>query len=155
MHLRWIEFFFAGFAVCGVAYYALCIWSAIAFWLEVSPRSASQFAPGVSILKPVHGTDPGAYESFRSHCLQEYPEYEIIFGVNDMSDAAVPLIEQLMRELPERKIKLIACPQVLGMNRKVSNLVQMLPRAQHDYILVNDGDIRVPREYLRRVIAPF
>jgi ceramide glucosyltransferase len=60
-----------------------------------------------------------------------------------------------MREFPGRSIKLIACPQVLGMNRKVSNLVQMLAHAQHDYTLVNDGDIRVPREYLRRVLAPF
>lgn len=155
MLLHWLELVLAGFAVCGIAYYALCIWSAIGFWIEVSPHSSSSFTPGISILKPVKGTDPGAYESFRSHCLQQYPEYEIIFGVNDMSDSAVPLIERLMREFPERKIKLIACPQALGMNRKVSNLVQMLPHATHDYILVNDGDIRVPAEYLRRVMAPF
>src|SRR5579864_236754 len=155
MLLRWLEFVLAGFAVCGVAYYALCIWSAVAFWIEVGPRAASRFKPGVSILKPVHGTDPGAYESFRSHCLQQYPEYEIIFGVNDLSDAAVPLVEQLKREFPDRAIKLIACPQALGMNRKVSNLVQMLPAASHEYLLINDGDIRVPQDYLCRVMAPF
>ena len=155
MHLRWLEFVLAGFAVCGIAYYGLCVASTIAFWFHVRPRAASRFTPGVSILKPVHGTDPGAYESFRSHCLQDYPEYEIIFGVNDMSDSAVPLIEQLMREFPVRSIKLIACPEALGMNRKVSNLVQMLRGAKYEYILVNDGDIRVPCEYLRRVLAPF
>lgn len=155
MVLHWLEYLVAGFAVCGIAYYALCIWSAIAFWIEVGPRASSNFAPGITILKPVHGTDPGAYESFRSHCLQQYPEYEIVFGVSDMTDPAVPLVQQLMREFPERKIKLIACPQPLGMNRKVSNLVQMLPHASYDYLLVNDGDIRVPEEYLRRVVAPF
>ena len=155
MRLHWLQFAVAGLAACGVTYYLLCIWSVIAFWLEVSPRTASSFTPAVTILKPVNGIDPGADESFRSHCLQDYPEYEIIFGVGTLADSAVPLIEQLMREFPERKIRLLACPEILGMNRKVSNLVQMLPHASYEHLLVNDGDIRVPPDYLRRVVAPF
>jgi len=100
MRIHWVQFVAAGLAVCGVTYYLLCIWSTVAFWLKAGFKVSSSFAPAVSILKPVNGTDPGAYESFRTHCLQDYPEYEIIFGVGDLADSAVPLIERLMREFP-------------------------------------------------------
>jgi ceramide glucosyltransferase len=132
----------------------LCLWGAISF-RRASGRRLPNFAPPVSILKPLRGTDPEIYESFRSHCLQNYSEYEIIFGVSDASDDAVPLVEQLRREFPERNIRLMVCPEVLGANMKVSNLIQMLAEAQHEYVIVNDSDIRVPRDYLQRVMAPF
>jgi ceramide glucosyltransferase len=95
------------------------------------------------------------YAAFRSHCLQDYPDYELVFGVADGDDPAVALVERLRREFPERRIQLLLCPQVLGTNLKVSNLVQMLPYAQHEYLLVNDSDIRVPPDYLQQVMAPF
>jgi ceramide glucosyltransferase len=103
----------------------------------------------------LRGTDPEIYESFRSHCLQDYPEYELIFGVSDPDDPAVALVERLRREFPARAIRLLVCPEVLGSNMKVSNLVQMLPSANYDYLVVNDSDIRVEPGYLRRVMAGF
>jgi ceramide glucosyltransferase len=111
--------------------------------------------PPVSILKPLRGTDPGMYDAFRSHCLQDYPEYELIFGVAEADDPAVELVERLRQEFPERHIELVLCPQVLGTNLKVSNLVQMLPHAHYDYLLINDSDIRVSTDYLRRIMSPF
>src|SRR5215510_6899498 len=69
-------------------------------------RSSAAPMPPISILKPIKGYDPGAYESFRSHCLQDYPEYEVIFGLSHAEDAAAPLIEQLRREFPHRRIEL-------------------------------------------------
>jgi ceramide glucosyltransferase len=140
-------------ACCGIAYYVLCLWGARSF-RRTTRRVLPSFAPPVSILKPLRGTDPDIYESFRSHCLQDYGEYEIIFGVSDPQDEAVLLVEQLRREFPERKIRLIVCREVLGANMKVSNLVQMLAQAEHEYIVVNDSDIRVPKDYLRRIMAP-
>jgi ceramide glucosyltransferase len=110
--------------------------------------------PPVSILKPLKGTDPDIYESFRSHCLQEYPEYEIIFGVNDPADPAIASVEQLQREFPHRAIRLLVSPVKLGANVKVSNLAQMAREARHEYLIVNDSDIRVEPDYLRRVIEP-
>ena len=112
------------------------------------------FGPPVSILKPLRGTDPEMYESFRSHCLQDYPEYEIIFGVSDANDSAVALVKKLIAEFPERKIQLMVCPEILGTNVKVSNLLQMARGARYDHLLVSDSDIRVPRDYLPRVLAP-
>src|SRR5450631_1623238 len=98
-------------------YYLLCLWSARAFLrgrktdMSVSP---TQSLPPVSILKPLRGTDPDIYESFRSHCLQDHPEYEIIFGVSDSDDAAVASVQQLQREFPDRAIRLVDSLNCLG-----------------------------------------
>jgi ceramide glucosyltransferase len=147
---------FAVAALCGIAYYLMGAWGAIAFLRpKRSNRTQPEFAPPGTILKPVHGVDPEAYENFRSHCLQDYPQFEIIFTVNDGSDAAVPLIERLQREYPERSIRLAVSQQVLGTNRKVSNLIQALPQARYEHILINDGDVRVPSDYLRQVMKYF
>ena len=110
--------------------------------------------PPVSILKPLKGTDPDIYESFRSHCLQDYPEYEVIFGVSDPGDPAVASVQQLQREFPDRMIRLVVASEKLGTNVKVSNLEQMVQEARYEHLLVNDSDIRVEPDYLRRVIAP-
>jgi ceramide glucosyltransferase len=137
----------------GISYYGLCLWSARSF-LRQSKTGSLQFTPPISILKPLRGTDPNIDESFRSHCLQDYPEYEIIFGVSDANDPAVPAVEELMRDFPNRAIRLLVCSDVLGSNVKVSNLIQMLVAARYEYVFVNDSDMRVPRDYLGRVIAP-
>jgi len=146
-------------------YYLLCLWSATTFLREreagegpfdcISGQVRSTRAlPPVSILKPLKGTDPEIYESFRSHCLQEYPEYEIIFGVSDANDPAVASVNALQREFPDRRIQLVVSREILGANVKVSNLEQMLAGARHDYLIVNDSDIRVEPDYLRRVTEP-
>jgi ceramide glucosyltransferase len=140
----------------GISYYLLCIWSALKFLRGKhvdESASADAFVHPVSILKPLKGTDPGMYESFRSHCLQDYPEYEIIFGVSDSQDPAVPLVERLKTEFPQRSIHLLVCPQILGSNVKVSNLAQMVPVAKYDLLVVNDSDIQVSTDYLRQVIT--
>jgi ceramide glucosyltransferase len=139
-------------AVFGTAFYLFSVVSAWRFLRQ--PRATPGFQPPVSILKPVRGADLHTYECFRSHCLLDYPEYEIIFGVHDPDDPAVPIIERLKQEFPQRRIELLVCPRPLGTNRKVSNLIQMLPAALHDHLLVNDGDIRVPPDYLQRIMAP-
>ena len=142
----------AACAAFGIVFYFVSILSA---WRFVRPpRMQSKYCPPVSILKPVRGADPHTYECFRSHCRLDYPEYEIVFGVHDVADPAVPLVEQLKKEFPERRIELVICPRELGTNRKVSNLIQMLPAARYDHLLINDGDIRVPPDYLRRIMAP-
>lgn len=144
--------------LASLGYYVLCLWSAAKFLRQ---RKASdknvrptQDLPPVSILKPLKGTDPEMYASLRSHCLQDYPEYEIIFGVSDAGDPSAALVERLKAEFPRRAIRLMVCPRNLGANAKVSCLAQMLPEARHDYLIVNDSDIRVEPDYLRRILAP-
>lgn len=136
-------------------YYFLCLYSAFNFLREHDVGEGGGFAPPVSILKPLKGADPKIYASFRSHALQDYPEYEIIFGVSDPNDPAIPHVRQLQQEFPDRAIRLIVCEKILGTNVKVSNLEQMARQARHDYVIVNDSDIQVEPDYLRRVMAPF
>jgi ceramide glucosyltransferase len=139
--------------VAAIAYYVIALFAARAFVKQKPPTAAA--LPPVSILKPLKGADPGIYESLRSHCVQDYPQFEIIFGVNDAADAAIPFIDRLKTEFPNVPIRTVISAQVLGANRKVSNLVQMLEQAQFDHVLINDGDIRVPADYLRSVMRWF
>ncbi len=147
-------------AVVGIVssslYYLLCLWSALKFLRarEAGTGRPTRELPPISILKPLKGIDPEIYESFRSHCLQDYAEYEIIFGVSDAHDPAIESVRRLQREFPERRIQMIVSPKILGANVKVSNLAQMITDARYDYLIVNDSDIRVEPDYLRRVTAP-
>jgi ceramide glucosyltransferase len=139
----------------GTAYYLLCVWAAIRFLQDAGRKArATPSLPPVSILKPLKGTDPHMYECFRSHCLQEYPEYEIIFGISDPDDPAVESVERLQAEFPERAIQLLVCRRTLGTNSKVSKLAQMLSAAKYDHLIVNDSDILVTSSYIQRAVAP-
>jgi len=117
------------------------------------PRAITSELPWVSILKPLKGADPEMYEALRSHCLQEYPEYEILCGVTASDDPAVPVVERLIREFPRINIQLLLCDKRLGANGKASTLIQLAAAAKSEYLLVNDSDIRVERDYLRTVIG--
>ncbi len=148
----------AGFAVCSLGYCGLCLYGGIVFHRQ-QREAGKDVLPTrpvlpFSILKPLKGADPEIYENLRSHCRQEYPEFEIIFGVSDPGDAAVEVVKRLQAEFPRRVIRLVVCDQVLGPNRKVSNLAQMLPAARYETILVSDSDIRVPPGYLHQIAGP-
>jgi ceramide glucosyltransferase len=111
------------------------------------------FAPPVSILKPVKGVDAGAYENFASFCRQDYPEFELIFSVADADDDVIPLIRQLRDDFPAVRIRLVMAT-ARGTNRKASMLHVLAREAAHDILVVNDSDMRVSPDYLRRVVAP-
>jgi ceramide glucosyltransferase len=155
LHLA--SYVFALLASCGLGYLMLSLWSE---WRYLQRRKAAlaiplgRFTPPVSILKPLRGSDRQMYESFRSHCLQDYPQYEIIFGVNDPEDPAVADVERLRREFPAHNLRLAICPEPAGGNRKVANLAKMIKAATYDYIVINDSDIRAEHDYLRRIMAP-
>ena len=148
-------------AVCSLGYYVLCLFGAARFLGQrkaagegARPTPTLAPLPPVSILKPLKGTDPEMYESFRSHCLQDYPEYEIVFGVSDADDPAIAFVERLQAEFPQVPIRLLRCLKNLGANTKVSNLAQMVTEAKYEHMVVNDSDIRVEPDYLRSVTAP-
>jgi ceramide glucosyltransferase len=121
--------------------------------LKQAPCSETQLPP-VSILKPLKGVDLNIWENFCSHCEQDYPQFQLIFGVSDPADPAVEIVRRLQARYPQLAIELIVCDRMLGTNIKVSNLAQMLPAARHEFLLVNDSDIRVPSDYLRKVMSP-
>jgi ceramide glucosyltransferase len=139
---------------CGMIFCLLSLWSLLKFRSRKRAALSPEFTPPVSILKPLCGLDPHGYESLRSHCVQNYPEYEIIFGVSTSGDPAAAAVERLIQEFPNLPIRLVVCSNVFGMNFKVNNLLQMLPAANHAYVVINDSDIDVPSDYLRKVVGP-
>lgn len=141
-------------ALAGTAYFALSMWAASGFQREMKDKTRPRFAPPVSILRSLKGLDPHMYLAFRSHCLLDYGEYEVLFGVSDANEPALALVQKLQEEFPLLQLRVVQCPLVLGMNGKVSNLAQMLPQAKYEYIVINDSDILVSRDYLQRVVAP-
>ena len=153
--MRWLAIIPFVFTVCGLAYFAIGLWSTRRFFEQRLAPAGKLFSPPVSILKPVRGAHAGAYEAFASHCAQYYPEYEIIFGVRAADDPAVAMVERLQAEFPLQPIRVLVCGEDLGASPKVSKLLQMLRVARHSYLLINDDDIRVPPDYLRRVMSNF
>jgi len=155
---EFLKIIFLAGAIASICYYMLCIWSAAAFLREQKTAGKRVYPtptlPGVSILKPLKGADPEMYEGFRSHCVQDYPEYEIIFGVSEADDPALEFVKSLKQEFPQHAIRILVCEQQLGANIKVSNLAQMAREAKCNILVVSDSDIRVPSDYLRRVVAP-
>jgi ceramide glucosyltransferase len=140
--------------VTGLGYYLIAMLGARAFLRR--RRFPAGFSPPVSILKPLHGVDPGMLEAFASHCHQNYPaEYELLFSVSRLDDPAAAVVQQLQAAYPGHAIRLILCPEVLGPNGKVSNLAQLVRHARFDHIIFNDSDIRVGPNYLAHILAPF
>lgn len=116
--------------------------------------AAGWVSPPVSVLKPLRGDDGYLYTNLRSFCRQDYPRFEILFGVRDRHDPAVAVVERLMREFPDLRLKLIVDNRAIGSNPKVSNLANLVRHAKHDTLILADSDMRVEAGYIRTVVAP-
>jgi ceramide glucosyltransferase len=142
-------------ALAPLGYYITAILAAVRFFRRERAKQLAAFTPPVSLLKPVRGVDFGSYENFASFCEQDYPEYEILFCVNEMSDAAVPVVEKVMKDFPGRRIRIFSSAPQIGSNRKVNNLALLTREAKYEILLQTDGDVRVGPNYIRELVAPF
>lgn len=109
----------------------------------------------ITVLKPICGRDAQLLDNLRSFCDQDYPTYQVVFGVHDEDDPAVPVIRQVIAEHRERDLVLVIDGRVIGANPKVSNLVNMIREAKHDIIAIADADIRIDRHYLKKLAMTF
>jgi ceramide glucosyltransferase len=132
---------------------AACLWHLRRHRPHSSSASLGPRIPPVSILKPIRGADPGFYEAIRSQAIQEYPQFEILFGIRDPNDPAAREIQRLIHDFPTIPIRLIVCTQDAP-NRKVGVLMDLAREARHPLFIVSDSDITVPVGYLRHVTAP-
>ena len=119
------------------------------------PARAPDWHPPVSVLKPVYGASPGLYECLRSFCEQDWPTYEVIFGAHTEDDPAVEVVRRLIHDLPDRDLRLIVDGALAGPNRKAANLANIFARARYDIIVLADSDVRVDRDCLASMAAPF
>src|SRR5256885_5343902 len=144
-------------AVGPLVYYLLSLYCIVDYFWAVRKSSpgSNDFAPPVSVLKPVRGVDHDAYENFASFCRLDYPEYESVFAMADSDDPVIPLLQRLQKDFPERQIRFVTGVQRLGENNKVNNLCRLVKEARYDVLVMSDTDVRVGPSYLREVVAPF
>ena len=142
-----------GCTLAANAYYLLSIFAAFRFFSRPDVNKDDDRLP-VTIMVPLYGADFGAYENYARFCRQDYSEYQIVFGVRDSRDSSVPIVEKLIADFPDRDIALVISDSTIGQNLKVSNLQNMLARVKHEQIVIVDSDIRVGRDYLRKVLTP-
>jgi ceramide glucosyltransferase len=117
------------------------------------PRLTLGDRPPVTILKPLKGDEPLLEEALASFCTQSYPDYQIVFGVQDATDPTIAVVEKLRLLFPARHITLVIDPTQHGGNGKVANLINMWPAALHDLIVLADSDIHVTPSFLDRMVA--
>jgi hypothetical protein len=126
----------------------------VALWAVLKARRmpdlndiGKQHQRPVTVLKPLHGAEPRLYENLRSFCLQQHPDYQLVFGVRDPDDPPSPSCDDSQSEFPQLGITLVIDPRVHGANFKVSNLLNMLAHANYDWLVLADADISVPTDY--------
>ena len=155
LHLAFIalKVILIGGTLAANVYYLLSIVAGFRFFSGPRDSEPDKLLP-VSIMIPLHGADFKAYQNYAELCRQDYPAYQIVFGVRDSEDSSIPIVEKLIADFPDRDIALVISDKVIGQNLKVSNLQNMLERVKHEQIVILDSDIRVTRDYLRKVVKP-
>ncbi len=137
-----------------IIYYCFAIFASLRFFSQARLSNLSTYPP-ISILKPICGADSHTYENLASFCCQDYPDYQIIFGVRELEDASVPIIRRLMQAFPQIDIQLVISDRSIGINPKVNRLANAAQKAKHDILLLADSDVRVGVDYLKSVVQPF
>jgi ceramide glucosyltransferase len=109
----------------------------------------------VSILKPLKGLDDNLFDNLESFCMLDYPEYEIIFSLQDYNDPAYKVARKIKDKYPDKQISLIVEECSTGLNPKVNNLIPAYANAKYEYILISDSNVMVNRDYLREIVKHF
>ena len=150
--MTWLLFGIIAIAAC---YQLLALLAALVHKAHGTGRGAGPrpAISGISILKPVYGRDAGFYEAIRSHAVQQYLEFEILFGVHSPGDPASADVRRLIAEFPALPIRLIVCSTKTP-NPKAGILADLSRVARYPLLIVNDSDITVPAGYLHDVTAP-
>ncbi|MGH8615425.1 MAG: bacteriohopanetetrol glucosamine biosynthesis glycosyltransferase HpnI [Gammaproteobacteria bacterium] len=119
-----------------------------------NPKKRTDFSPAVTILKPVCGLEKELTANLRSACLQSYPDYEVIFSVQDPRDPALSILHEIRQEFGCRRVSVVVSDVQAGSNGKVNNLLGALSKASHDVVVISDSDTRLRSDYLSNIVAP-
>ena len=149
-----LKFILAALAVLSFELVLWQFWAARKFPLHIRIAD-SAFSPAVSILKPLKGCDATTAASLESWFNQNYAgPIQILFGVAGVEDPVCGIVRELMGKYPNADAQMLVCGEALGMNAKVSTLIQLERAARHGLILVSDADVRVPEDFLGNIVAP-
>lgn len=141
--------------VASIVYFGVCVFVARRFFSDPGPDLEPGHRPPVSVMIPLCGADFRGYDCYAAFCRQDYPTFQIVFGVRDSMDSSIALVEKLRADFPEVDIELVVNDRSIGVNPKVDNLYNMAERARYDLLVLVDSDIRVGSDYLSRIAAEF
>jgi ceramide glucosyltransferase len=116
-------------------------------------RAPAQVRPPITILKPLHGDEPLLEQALASTCAQDYPQFQVVFGVHHPDDPSLAVVARVRRSFPDLDVAVVADPRRQGRNPKVDNLIHMLPLAKHDILVIADSDLHVAPDWLERIAA--
>jgi ceramide glucosyltransferase len=139
--------------VAAFAVVSTVVSSAALFWMTRPRRYRSAPTPPVTIFKPLKGLDEGLEDNLRSFFRLDYPVYQLLFGVAEAGDPAIPVVQRLMAEFPGQDAQLVVGAPVFGLNPKVENLAAMERYRKHETILISDSNVRVRPSYLRETVC--
>jgi ceramide glucosyltransferase len=146
--------FFLAVAAVPFIYYCIAIYSSWRYFHQPPRATESDFTPPVTILKPIRGLDPDAFENLASFCRLDYPEYEIVFCVDADDEAVLAVIQKLVADFPRRSIRVLYGSGRIATNDKVAKLARLVSDALHEVVVISDSDVRVRPDYLRRIVGP-
>jgi ceramide glucosyltransferase len=140
----------------GSIYAVLCLFAVLRFRHRAETRSQSFHSqwPPVTILKPVCGLEKNGSINLRSACLQDYPEFQVVFSVRDPHDPVIPLVKEIEEEFGRERVSIAIGSQQAGPNGKINNLLGGLAHARHDILVISDSDVYLEADYLKRIVAP-
>ena len=145
---------FPAIAAIPFVYYLIAIYSSWRYFHQPARLADREFTPPVSNLKPIRGLDPEAYENLASFCLQDYPDYEIVFCIDPDDSAVISVVEKIQRDFPSRRIRVLYGSGRIAANDKVAKLARLVSEAEHEIVVISDSDVRVRPDYLRQVVSP-
>jgi ceramide glucosyltransferase len=138
--------------LAGIGYTLLA--SALIGRFFARPIAKAASYPPVTVVKPLHGDEWDLLSHLSSFCQQDYPgEVQYLFGVHDPADPALKTVDELRRRYPNAHVTVVTDARLYGPNRKISNIVNMLPQAHHDVLVFADSDVGVNPDFLRNIVG--
>jgi ceramide glucosyltransferase len=151
--LEWIFFI----PVIGGSVYAiLCVLAVLRLRMVSSslPKHTPDSWPSVTILKPIHGLEKNQRENLRSTCLQDYPDFQVVFSVQEADDEAIPLLKEIQSEFGSQRVTVAVENFLTGTNGKINNMIGALRHARNDLLVISDSDVLLKPDYLKTIVAP-
>ncbi|HEV2908583.1 MAG TPA: bacteriohopanetetrol glucosamine biosynthesis glycosyltransferase HpnI [Candidatus Eremiobacteraceae bacterium] len=155
-----MSYLFLALSICAIAYAVVALARMLAFRARLEAYEKGRInalptLPPITVLKPVAGLETGLYENLCSFCAQDYPQFQVVFGIPNPDDPAAAVIADVARAFPGRAIALVTGRAAPAQNLKVAQLMEMVKSAAHGLLVVADSDTRVEPAYLRAVATAF
>lgn len=140
----------------GSVYALLCVWAAARMFPRTPrpPPKEPAVWPGVTVLKPVHGLEKNLLANLRSACLQDYPDYQVVFSLQRLDDPALPIARAVQAEFGSDRVTLAVEESPPVVNGKIQNLLIGLAEARYEVLVISDSDVLLEPDYLRTIVAP-